>query len=85
MIQTFSVKNGKLIFDPDKRMILRLVEPASHGDWKDNVRVNPVPVGSYVVEDVWDNYYGTWIRIRYSGYHYDIEPKHFEWHLEDQH
>lgn len=79
----FTVKNANLAYRKGMPMILRLAEPALHGDWKDTSR-ELVPVGQYEVIDVWDNCYGRWVRINHNKKHHDIEPKYFEWYREDQ-
>ncbi len=80
---TFTVKNASLYYKKKAPMVLRLVEPSLHGDTKDKSR-ELVPVGKYDVVNVWDNFYGRWVRINHYGSYHDIDPKYFEWHREDQ-
>jgi hypothetical protein len=81
---TFTVRNANLYYKKGYPMTLDLIEPAMHGDWKDTTR-ELVPIGKYDVVDVWLNCYGWQVRINYHGRQHDIEPRHFEWHKEDQH
>ena len=83
MITAFNVRNATLVYGDGRKLFLRLITKGVHGDFKDMHR-KFVPIGTYEVKEVWDNFYGKWIRIQHEDKLYDISPQSFEYHKEDQ-
>lgn len=63
------------IIDDDS--VLETIYTVQHGDLATVIAQNipSIPKGTqFKVEKIWQNYYGTWVQVIYSGRIYDIPP-----------
>jgi hypothetical protein len=61
----------------DDNSVLETIYTVQHGDLATVIAQNipPIPKGTqFKVEKIWQNFYGTWVQVIYSGRIYDIPP-----------
>lgn len=61
----------------DDNSVLETIYTVQHGDLATVIAHNipPIPKGTqFKVEKIWQNFYGTWVQVIYSGRIYDIPP-----------
>lgn len=76
------LSNGVVLYESNQLIKLRLPKPTLTGDIGSNIPC--LDSGVYNIHSVFDNFYGTFIRILHNNHFYDIEPRYFEYHKEDQ-
>ena len=69
--------NGQHYFFPNKSFKIKTAREVSDEDWKTALahRIEPIPADEHLNAEVFNNYYGTFLKVRYKAWWYYINPK----------
>lgn len=69
--------NGRYFFFPNKSFKIKTAREISDEDWKTALAqgIDPIPAGEHLDAEVFNNFYGTFLKVRYKAWWYYINPK----------